>query len=269
MTTPTSPTVSTLPIRFDDGEAYELMMGRWSALVAEPFLDWLDLPQGLEWLDDGCGNGSFTAVLMARQRPSSVVGVDPSSALLAYARQREGAAEVRFMSGDAQALPMPDACVDAAVMALVLFFLPDPALGLRELVRVTRSGGAIAAYHWDLAGGGFPLQSILDAVRAEGHTPLEPASPWIAALDASAELWDRAGLLDVQTRQFEVRRRFDNFDHFWRSAQGSPRLRELFLSLAPAPLQRVSERVRRELGVAHEGPVVVRARANAIRGHKP
>ena len=253
---------------FDDGEAYERMMGRWSALVAQPFLDWLGLPEGLAWLDDGCGDGSFTEALIQRLKPAAVVGVDPSAAQLAFARRRAGTTGARFVEGDAHALPLPDDSVDAAVMALVLFFVPDPAQGVRELVRVVRPGGTIAAYHWDLAGGGFPLQPILDAVRAEGHRPQQPPSSWAAALPASRDLWRGAGLVEVQTCQFEVRRRFDDFDEYWRSAHGSVRLRELFASLSPAALRRLSERVRAALGVAGDGPVVLTARANAVKGRK-
>ncbi len=105
-----------------------------------------------------------------------MVGVDPSAPQLAFARQRPGAAGGRFIEGDAQALPLPDACVDAAVMALVLFFLPDPAEGLQEMLRIVRPGGTIAAYHWDMAGGGFPRQPVLDTGRAEGHASQEPPS---------------------------------------------------------------------------------------------
>jgi ubiquinone/menaquinone biosynthesis C-methylase UbiE len=84
---------------FDDGAAYELMMGRWSALVAQPFMNWLALPQGLAWLDDGCGDGSFTESLVLHQRPASVIGVDPSPAQLRFARRRPAAAGVRFVEG--------------------------------------------------------------------------------------------------------------------------------------------------------------------------
>lgn len=269
VTTPSTAASFNPRMRFDDGAAYEQMMGCWSALVATPFLDWLSLPSGLDWLDVGCGNGAFTETLVAQQRPASVVGVDPAPAQLTFARQRSGTADVRFIEGDAQALPLPDAGVDVALMALVLFFLPDPVQGLREMVRVVRPGGTVAAYHWDMAGGGFPLQSVLDAVRAEGHKAQEPPSGWASALDASERLWREAGLVDVQTRQFEVSRRFDDFDHFWRTTQGSPRLRDLYASLAPDALQRLHDRVREAVDAGNDRSLLLRARSNAVKGRKP
>jgi SAM-dependent methyltransferase len=264
----TADTPSTAGFVFDDGAAYELLMGRWSALVAEPFLDWLALPEGLEWLDDGCGNGSFTQVLVSRQHPLKVVGVDPAPAQLEFARKRAGTARVEFVEGDARSLPLSNASVDVAVMALVLFFLPDPPQGLQELVRVVRPGGTIAAYHWDMASGGLPLKPILDAVRAEGYMYQEPPSAWAASLEASEGMWRGAGLVDVQTRQIEVHRNFDSFDGFWLTAYGSSRLRDLFTSLSPVALQRLRERVRHELGINHGGPLVTKARANAVKGRK-
>jgi SAM-dependent methyltransferase len=254
---------------FDDGAGYELMMGRWSALVAMPFLDWLALPAGMAWLDSGCGDGSFTEQLVRRQMPSSVVGIDPAPAQLAFARRRTGMASVRFFEGDAQALPVPDDSVDAAVMALVLFFVPDPPLGVRELMRVVRSGGTIAAYHWDMSGGGFPLQPIIDAACEDGYAPQKPPSVWASTLEASEALWRNAGSLEVQTRQFEVSRGFDSFDDYWRTAYANPRLRDLFASLSPAALQRLSVRVREELGSPEGGPLTLKARANAVKGYKP
>lgn len=256
------------PFVFDDGAAYERMMGRWSARVAVPFLDWLALPEGLAWLDDGCGNGAFTEVLLSRQAPLSVVGVDPAAAQLAFARRRVGTAGVRFLEGDAQALPLPDASVDAAVMALVLFFLPDPARGLRELARVVRPGGTIAAYHWDMAGGGLPLKPIQDAVLAEGYASPVPPSSGSASLEASAALWHGAGLVDVQTREIEVCRDFDRFEDYWLTAWDSPRLRSLFTSIPPEALQRIVERVREGLGVNRGEPLALKARANAVKGRK-
>src|SRR5690242_13597928 len=59
----------------------------------------------LRWLDVGCGNGAFTAALMARCAPSEVAAVDPSEGQLAFARRRLSTGAVRFRPGDAQALP--------------------------------------------------------------------------------------------------------------------------------------------------------------------
>jgi len=89
------------PNLFDDGKAYERLMGRWSRLAGEKFLDWLTAPKNLKWIDVGCGNGAFTEVLIARCSPAAVVGVDPSEGQIAYARTRPGAklAEFRVANG--------------------------------------------------------------------------------------------------------------------------------------------------------------------------
>ncbi|HKX42577.1 MAG TPA: methyltransferase domain-containing protein, partial [Burkholderiaceae bacterium] len=148
-------------IRFDDGASYDLMMGRWSVLVGERFLDWIRVPEGARWLDVGCGNGAFTERVVARCLPSHVQAFDPSPGQLAYARNRLAAdAPVTWAEGDAMRLPVADAAADVAVMALVLFFVPEPAVGVAEMCRAVRAGGVVAAYHWDILGGGFPLADI-------------------------------------------------------------------------------------------------------------
>jgi ubiquinone/menaquinone biosynthesis C-methylase UbiE len=65
-------------IRFDDGASYEQMMGRWSLLVGEHFIDWIGVPPGARWLDVGCGNGAFTELVVQRCQPASVQAFDPS-----------------------------------------------------------------------------------------------------------------------------------------------------------------------------------------------
>jgi SAM-dependent methyltransferase len=121
---------------FTDGEAYERLMGRWSRLVAEAFLDWLDVPNDLTWLDVGCGNGAFTEELIARCAPAAVTAIDPSDDQLAYARTRPSARMADFRAGDAHKLPFDDDTFDVAAMALVIGFLPDPgAAGRRNGAR--------------------------------------------------------------------------------------------------------------------------------------
>ena len=113
------------PIRFDDGAAYERMMGAWSQLVGPVFLDWLSPATGQRWIDVGCGNGAFTEQLIERCAPVEARGIDPSEAQLAFARTRPGVAGAVFLQGDAMVLPFEADRFDAAVMALAIHFVPD------------------------------------------------------------------------------------------------------------------------------------------------
>jgi ubiquinone/menaquinone biosynthesis C-methylase UbiE len=135
---------------FTDGEAYERLMGRWSRIAAEAFLDWLNPPKNLRWLDVGCGNGAFTEELIARCAPATVAAIDPSEDQLAYARTRPNVRMADFRVGDAQNLPFADNRFDVAVMALVISFLPDSSRAVREMARVVRPDGLVSAYMWDI-----------------------------------------------------------------------------------------------------------------------
>src|SRR5688572_18451301 len=162
------PEAVTSEIRFEDGVAYERYMGKWSQLVGDTFLDWLNPEPGLRWLDVGCGNGAFTEMIVERCAPTSVHGIDPSEGQLAHARTRPALENVQFHQGDAMALPFGDDAFDAAVMPLVIFFVPDPAKGVAEMARVVCPGGVVAAYAWDMGGGGFPYAALLEELNGLG-----------------------------------------------------------------------------------------------------
>src|SRR5436305_6505635 len=181
-------------IRFDDGAGYERMMGKWSRLAGEVFLDWLKPPARLRWIDVGCGNGAFTELLTERCAPAEIQGVDPSDAQLDFARSRHKAGIAHFRRGDAMALPFADNSFDAATMALVIFFVPDPPKGVAEMARVVRPGGLIASYAWDIEGGGFPIEPALAEVRAMGFPPIRPPSFAAARMENLRALWGGAGL---------------------------------------------------------------------------
>jgi ubiquinone/menaquinone biosynthesis C-methylase UbiE len=125
-------------IRFEDGAAYERLMGTWSRTAGGIFLDWLTPSPGLRWIDIGCGSGAFSELLVERCMPTVAQGVDPSEGQLAFARTRPAARPAQFRQGDARALPLPDDTFDAAVMALVIFFVPAPIKGLRRWCRLWR-----------------------------------------------------------------------------------------------------------------------------------
>jgi ubiquinone/menaquinone biosynthesis C-methylase UbiE len=256
-------------IRFDDGASYELMMGRWSVLAGARFLDWIGVPNGARWIDVGCGNGAFTQLVVERCMPSEVQAFDPSAAQLAYARNRLPAgAPVTWSEGDAMRLPVPDATSDVAVMALVLFFVPEAAVGVAEMCRAVRPGGVVAAYHWDVLGGGFPLAAIGAEMLKLGVAPRLPPSVAASTIEASASLWQQAGLQQVRTCQITVQRHFDSFDDYWNSAMPSNTLRPMFEAMPAEWRELVKSNVRQQLH-AGDGPLDLSARANAVCGIRP
>lgn len=253
-------------IRFDDGAAYEAFMGRWSLLVGEPFLDWLAPSSGLRWIDVGCGNGAFTELLVERCGPSHVQGIDPSDAQLAFARTRLQGRPVSFDEGDAMALPYADGVFDAAVMALVIFFVPDPARGVAEMARVVRPGGSVSAYAWDILGGGFPFAALQAEMAALGTPPLWPPSVEASRLDAMTALWKGAGLVEVETRELVVERTYADFDAFWTIARSGPRLAPKVAGMSTVDVERLKARLRERLPADGDGSITYTASANAIKG---
>jgi SAM-dependent methyltransferase len=153
---------------FTNGQAYERLMGRWSRAAGEEFLDWLSLPKGLNWLDVGCGTGAFTELVIDRCAPSNISAIDPAEDQIAYARNGSAAKRATFRTGDAQSLPFADREFDVAAMALVISFVPDAAKAVAEMKRVVRPQGIVAAYMWDILGGGFIQRPLVQALGAMG-----------------------------------------------------------------------------------------------------
>jgi len=256
-------------IRFDDGAAYESYMGRWSQLAGDAFLEWIASPSGLRWLDVGCGNGAFTEMLVDRCAPSSVQGIDPSEGQLAYARTRPASRVAEFRQGDAMALPFADDSFDAAVMPLVIFFVPDPPKGVAEMARVVCPGGLVTAYGWDLAGGGFPYHALQEEIRALGGTVPLPPRPDASRMDILHDLWAGAGLIDVETRVITVERSFDDFDDYWTTILGGPSVRAALASMTPEQIAVLNTRMRARLSADPVGCITYTARANAVKGRVP
>jgi SAM-dependent methyltransferase len=261
--------MATDQIRFDDGAAYERYMGQWSRLAGGTFLDWLAPKPGLRWLDIGCGNGAFTEMIIERCAPISVQGVDPSEAQLAYARTRPASRVAQFRQGDAMALPFPDDAFDAAVMPLVIFFVPDPAKGVAEMARVVRPGGAVTAYAWDLTGGGFPYVALQGEMGGMGIAVPMPPSPEASRLDALRNFWTGAGLEAVETREISVQRTFADFDDYWTTILGGPSVGPKIAAMTAGDLAVLKARMRARLPADAAGRIAYSARANAIKGRVP
>jgi SAM-dependent methyltransferase len=137
------------------GDSYDAYMGRWSRQVAPRFLEWLDAPDNLDWLEVGCGTGALSAAIVAQCRPRSLVAIDPSEGFIAKARSNVADGCAEFRVGDAQSLALEAASRDMVVSALVLNFIPDKRKALAEMKRVARPEAIIGFYVWDYPGGGI------------------------------------------------------------------------------------------------------------------
>jgi ubiquinone/menaquinone biosynthesis C-methylase UbiE len=260
----------TEPIRFEDGAAYERFMGIWSQLVGTQFLEWIAPGADWHWVDVGCGNGAFTDLIVQHAAPASVHGVDPSEAQLEFARARfadgPAASRVRFDLGHALALPCETASCDAAVMPLVLSFVPDAAAGVAEMARVVRPGGVVSAYMWDMESGGFPYHVLHDRIRARGGVVPLPPHPESSRRDVTESLWRAAGLRDVATTTIRVTRTFASFDDFWETAKGGPSAGQSLRAMSAHALAGLREEMAAALPLDAEGVVVLEGWANAVRG---
>jgi SAM-dependent methyltransferase len=194
-------------------ESYGRFMGRYSQPLADEFLAVVDPQPGQRVLDVGCGPGIVTSLLVDRLGSESVCAIDPSAPFVEAAQQRFPDADIRL--GSAEELPWPDDSFDAALAQLVVHFMSDPVAGLREMRRVTRGGGTIAASVWDYGGGRSPLSLFWDTVRE-----VEPGHPGESRLAGAregqlAELFAAAGIEDVRVGDLTVRVPIGGFDEWW------------------------------------------------------
>jgi SAM-dependent methyltransferase len=194
-------------------EAYRQFMGRYSGPLAEEFVEYADLPQDGRVLDVGCGPGVLTERLVERLGASEVSAIDPSPPFVEETRLRFPDVDVR--EGVAEALPYADDAFAAALAQLVVHFMADPVAGLREMARVTRPGGVVAACVWDNAGADGPLSLFWRAAQ-----DVDPSAPGEAERAGSrkghlGELAEAAGLLDVESSSLTVHVRFESYDEWW------------------------------------------------------
>jgi SAM-dependent methyltransferase len=193
--------------------AYDRFMGRYSAELSAPLADLAGVHAGQRALDVGCGPGALTEELVSRLGTGGVTAVDPSASFVAATRERHPGVDVRPAA--AEDLPFADATFDTALAQLVVHFMRDPLAGLREMARVTRPGGVVAACVWDHAGGQTPLTAFWRAAR-----DLDPGARDESALAGAragdlAELFAAAGLRDIEDTALTVRVAHASFEEWW------------------------------------------------------
>jgi SAM-dependent methyltransferase len=252
--------------------AYEAYIGRWSRRVARTFLPWLDVAPGQRWLDVGCGSGALVQAVLDHAQPRAIKGIDRSPDAVRWLRETIDQPQASFDVADAQALPFESEAYDVTVSGLVLNFLPDPSAGVREMVRVTRNGGAVAAYVWDYA-----EQMQLISYFWEAAVALDPTVrdrnqserfP-ICQPDALRTVFEKAGLHDVAVRGIEIDTTFRDFDDYWTPFLGGQGPAPSYaMSLSAEMRESLRERIRSRLPFAADGSVPLLARAWAVRGRR-
>ena len=194
-------------------EAYDRFMGRYSTQLAPQLAEFAGVGEGQCVLDVGCGPGALTSELVRRVGGEAVTAVDPSEPFVAAAKARHPTVDVHLAS--AESLPFDDGVFDAALAQLVVHFMTDPVAGLREMARVTRPGGVVAACVWDHAGDRTPLAVFWRAARE-----LDPGTEDESELAGAREghlgkLLAEAGLKSVQATTVEASLDFSSFEEWW------------------------------------------------------
>ena len=254
------------------GDLYEPYVGRWSRLVAQEFLTWLDRPMDGHWLDVGCGTGALSQTILNICNPQVVKGIDRSEGFVAYARSKVNDPRVTFEVGDAQSLPVDSNHYDSAISGLVLNFVPEPAKMISEMARIVNGDGVVAVYVWDYADKMQLMRHFWDAAIA-----LDPA---VADLDESPrfpicnpnalrELFLSSGLNQVETRAIDVDTHFKDFDDYWNPFLGGQGPAPTYaMSLSEEKRVQLRERIRAGLPFAADGSIPLIARAWAVKGVK-
>ena len=249
-------------------EAYDRFVGRYGAPLATGLADFAGVEGGMRALDVGAGTGALTAVLAERLGADAVAAAEPSEPFAAACRVRVPGAEVVVAS--AEALPFGDAGFDVTLSQLVVNFMSDPEAGVREMARVTRPGGVVAACVWDYAGEMTLLRAFWDAAREVDPGRAAAADeavvmPWCREGEL-AELWRRCGLDDVESGTLAVEAAYEGFDDLWAPfPTGVGPAGAFCASLDGERQAELREAYRGRLGV-DEGPFSLSARAWAAGG---
>jgi trans-aconitate methyltransferase len=258
--------------KWASSDAYERYNGRWSRLVADQFVVWLDVPPGQGWLDVGCGTGALTDAILKRSAPGVVIGIDPAQPFIERASATLLDPRATFRLGSAVETGLPDDGVDVVVAGFVLNFVPDVGAALAEWRRVLPPDGVVGAYVWDYARGMALIRLFWDAAVV--------VDPGAAALDqgGQAGITDagleaaflEAGFVDVEAGSITIPMVFADFDDLWLPFLGGTGGAPGYLAtLDDVQRDAIREQLRRSITAEVDGSIHLEARAWTVRARQP
>ncbi len=256
------------------GEAYEPLTGRWSRQIAPEFVRWLGVAANSPWLDVGCGTGALIQAILDSKNPSEVIGVDPSSSFIAFARRQITDPRVRYEVGAAQDLPVASSQYSAVVAGLVLNKIPRPELpaAMREMTRSARQGGVVAAYVWDYADGMQMRSKFWEAATAldpsaAGHD--ERTRYPVCQPDPLRRVFELAKLHAVETTQFDITALFPSFDDYWQPFLAGYGISSAYLLGLPEDRREaLRARLEQSLPTSADGSITLGIRAWGVQAVK-
>jgi len=207
-----------------DGEGYERLMGRWSRLLALPFLDFTGTADGDRILDVGCGTGHLAFAVARRTGAGEVRGVDLAQPYIEHARHHNEDARIAFEVADACALPYAAQSFDRVLSLLVLHFVPEPGKAIAEMRRVAKPGAVVAAAVWDVRGGWVSNRMFFDtAAMLDPEAGARRARNYTRPMTRPGELakaWREAGFKGVEETTLTIRMEFTSFADYWGPYEG-------------------------------------------------
>lgn len=242
----------------------------WSPAIqplGERLLEHLPLAGAEHVIDVGTGAGALLPAIRRAAAGAAILGIDRSEGMLELARQRHDG-PLALM--DAQSLDLPNDRFDVAIVAFVLFHLPDPQRCLEEVFRVLKPGGEVGTATW-----GVERLAAANVIWDEELTVAGAATFQLPATDNRAccnsemrmtRLLERAGFTQISTWTESLEHRWQPEDHFEYQLRSTSRLR--LQSLDAARRDNCLRRVRVRLATAGDEQYIFRGDVVVATGAK-